>query len=70
MALWTQQASFIPDITIECSPAYRQGVRDSVWVSWRDGKKPTTQQQLREAIGMPILAGSAVLVSQKHKVCD
>ena len=48
------QVSFIPDVTIECSPPYIKGKRDSCWISYPPGNKPRIKKEFEERIGMKI----------------
>jgi hypothetical protein len=49
-----QDVSFMPAVTINCSPPYIEGKRDSCYVSYRQGNKPKTKRQWETLIGMEV----------------
>ena len=50
----SEQVWFIPDIPVGCYPPYIQGKKDSCWVRYRKGQRPTTKEGWEEIIGMSI----------------
>jgi hypothetical protein len=51
----SEQVWFTPSITIDCIPPYAKGQRDSCWVKYKIGNRPTTKEEWEELIGMSIL---------------
>jgi hypothetical protein len=49
-----ESVSFVPDITIECTPPYIKGKADGCWVKYRKGNRPTDKEGWQSIIGMSI----------------
>lgn len=46
---------FIPDVTITSTdPPFIEGLRDSMWVKYKDGVCPKTKKEWEKLIGLPI----------------
>ncbi len=48
------QVWFVPNVTINCSPAFVRGKKDSRWIKYREKNKPKSKEELENCIGMSI----------------
>ena len=52
--LINEQVYFIPDVDINCLPAYKKGKEDTCWVKYLQGNRPTTKEGWENIVGMSL----------------